>query len=114
MHPPISSYRLPSSGIASRSLIVALDAMSAIEKQYSVGPVKKRAGQATAILDAPPDRVFAALLSTGAPGGSAEGAEWTVTRQVMGRRFTSRGHVIELDHTERRFAYRSKLEGDNP
>jgi len=82
--------------------------MSAIEVQYNNG-MKPRAGQATAVIDAPPDDLFTAVTA-----GHTEGAEWTIERTVLGRRFTSRAHVIELDRAERRFVYRSRLEGENP
>jgi uncharacterized protein YndB with AHSA1/START domain len=85
-------------------------------------------GSASAHVDAPPDVVFAfvteldrlpqwndrveAVLER--PDTLDEGAEWVVAMRIMGRRFTSRSHVIELDRPARRFAYRSKPEDDNP
>lgn len=93
---------------------MALDTMSAIEKQYTVRTVRKRTGHATGVIDAPPARVFGAIVAVAAPADLTEGAEWVVARKVLGKRFESRAHVIELDRAERRFVYRSRLAGDNP
>ena len=88
----------------------------------------KRTGEASTSVDALADEVFAVLTDVAAlpswaarrgrvvelPDALAEGAEWVVEMEVVGRRFRSRSHVIELDPQERRFAYRSKREDDNP
>ena len=60
--------------------------------------MKPRRGEATIEIEAPPDRVFAAL---------AAGADWPKGGH-------ERAHVIELDRAERRLAYRSKRDEDNP
>jgi uncharacterized protein YndB with AHSA1/START domain len=88
----------------------------------------KRTGQASAYVDAPPDDVFAIITDlvrlpawnrrvarvVEMPETLAEDAEWVVQMDLMKKRFHSRSHVIELDAQERRFAYRSKREDDNP
>lgn len=87
-----------------------------------------RQGQLSTYVGCPPDRVFEVITDVaGMPGWNdrmtglveapdelTEGEEWVVGFQVLGRRFTSRSHVIELDRKERRFVYRSKPEDDNP
>ncbi len=59
------------------------------------------------MIDAPPERAFAALPEVvGATAGVHEGAEWVAPY--------GRAHLVELDLAERRFVYRSKQAGDNP
>ncbi len=90
--------------------------------------MKRIRGKATAHVDAPPDRVFDVITDPArlpewnrrmlgvveAPPQLAEGSEWVVRLQVLGKRFNSRSHVIELDWAVRRFVHRSKPEDDNP
>lgn len=85
-------------------------------------------GQASARVAAPPDRVFEVITDiehvpswngrieevVEVPDELRDGAEWVVAMNVLGRRFNSRSHVIELDRAGRRFVYRSKREDDNP
>ena len=90
--------------------------------------MKRITGRASAHIDAPPDRVFDVITDLGrlpawnhrmldvveVPGEVSPGSEWVVRLHVLGRRFNSRSHVIELDRTARRFVHRSKPEDENP
>ena len=87
-----------------------------------------RTGSCTASVPAPPDQVFARIVDlSGLPGwndrmtGVSEvperlepGAEWVVGMKLLGKRFSSRSTVVEIDRSRRRFVHRSKPDDDNP
>ncbi len=90
--------------------------------------MRKITGRTTAQIAAPPDLVFDVITDprrlpdwnrrmlgvVEAPPVLGEGSEWVVRLQVLGKRFNSRSHVIELDRAARRFVHRSKPDDDNP
>jgi uncharacterized protein YndB with AHSA1/START domain len=84
-------------------------------------------GQSTAVIDAPPGVVFAAVTDVERlpewnrrivgvaerPAALVEGAEWVVDVRVAGNTFRSRSVVIEIDPLRRRFVHRSKRDDRN-
>ena len=79
-------------------------------------------------VDASPDAVFARITDVGAlpswntairevveqPETLVPGAGWKVKVHALGSTWVSKSEVIELDQSERRFAYRSQSDDGNP
>jgi len=80
------------------------------------------------VIPASPDAVFGALTDldrlpdwnaamTGVveqPDGLEVGAQWVVRFRALGQTWCSRSTLEELDHTTRRFVYRSATDDGNP
>ncbi|MGH9083939.1 MAG: SRPBCC family protein [Acidimicrobiales bacterium] len=87
-----------------------------------------RGNEATAVIGASPDDVFAIITDiSGLPGWNTvitsvverpdelvPGAEWVVELRAMGQRWRSRSTLVDLDPIGRRFAYRSATDDGNP
>ena len=85
-------------------------------------------GSAEATIAAPPDDVFAFItdldrlpewntIMTGVverPAELAPGAEWVVGFRALGRSWSSRSRVEEIDRARRVFQYRSGTDDGNP
>ena len=84
--------------------------------------------EASAVIAAPADRVFAVVTDIAslpewnrgirrvveAPPELAEGAEWVVVVHAMGQSWPSRSRVVEFDRDRKVFAYRSQSDDGNP
>ena len=85
-------------------------------------------GQATALVEAPPDAVFAKVTDLAAlpswneamtavcelPEHVTPGAEWVVEFHVLGRSWRSRSRCDSIDPTARRFTHRTGTDDGNP
>ncbi len=83
---------------------------------------------ATTLVEAPPVDVFDIITDlNGLPAWNAEiptivepcdalqvGAQWVVEIHAMHARWNSRSTIVELDRSQRRFAYRSQSDDGNP
>ncbi|MGQ0826259.1 MAG: SRPBCC family protein [Actinomycetota bacterium] len=87
-----------------------------------------RQQNATCVIPAAPDSVFALITSVErlpewngsivrvveSPAQLTPGAEWVVELSALGQSWPSRSTVVEVDGADRRFVYRSQTDDGNP